>query len=102
MRSKGAEIVCICDAWVPHSRQLTNDLRTDYMGSFTYDVITLGGGGGFQMMTVDDEGEGVFGQWWRHLRNPKFLGFYREFFLNFPKNLQNQDESFQLFKEIFT
>ena len=27
-------------------------------GSFTYDVITLGGGGGFQMMTIDDEGEG--------------------------------------------
>ena len=26
-------------------------------GSFTYDVITLGGGG-FQMMTIDDEGEG--------------------------------------------
>ena len=34
------------------------------MGSFTYDVITLGGGGGFQMMTIDDEGEGGggFGQ----------------------------------------
>ena len=33
------------------------------MGSFTYDVITLGGGGGFQMMTIDDEGEGgCFGQ----------------------------------------
>ena len=32
-------------------------------GSFTYDVITLGGGGGFQMMTIDDEGEGgCFGQ----------------------------------------
>ena len=32
-------------------------------GSFTYDVITLGGGGGFQMMTIDDEGEGGgFGQ----------------------------------------
>ena len=30
-----------------------------YKGSFTYDVITLGGGGGgFQMMTIDDEGEG--------------------------------------------
>ena len=33
------------------------------MGSFTYDVITLGGGGGFQMMTIDDEGgRGGFGQ----------------------------------------
>ena len=30
-----------------------------FKGSFTYDVITLGGGGGgFQMMTIDDEGEG--------------------------------------------
>ena len=53
-------------------------------GSFTYDVITLGGGGGgFQMMTIDDEGEGgvlanddvitgttIFG---------KFLGFSKNF-----------------------
>ena len=29
-----------------------------FKGSFTYDVITLGGGGGFQMMTIDDEGVG--------------------------------------------
>ena len=58
------------------------------------------------MMTIDDEGEGgvlanddvitgttIFG---------KFLGFFKEFFQNFLKNLQNQDKNFQLFKEIFT
>ena len=58
------------------------------------------------MMTIDDEGEGgvlanddvitettIFG---------KFLGFFKEFFLNFPKNLQNLDKNFQFFKEIFT
>ena len=58
------------------------------------------------MMTIDDEGEGgvlanddvitgttIFG---------KFFGFFKEFFHNFPKNLQNLDKNFQLFKEIFT
>ena len=58
------------------------------------------------MMTIDDEGEGgvlanddvitrttIFG---------KFLGFFKEFFQNFPKNLQNLDKNFQLSEEIFT
>ena len=87
------------------SRDVTTHISRCTKGSFTYDVITLGGGGGFQMMTNDDEGEGgvlanddviigttIFG---------KFLGFIIEFFLNFLKNLQNLDKNFQLFKEIF-
>ena len=58
------------------------------------------------MMTIDNEGEGgvlanddvitgttFFGQ---------FLGFFKEFSKIFPKNLQNLDKNFQLFKEIFT
>ena len=49
------------------------------------------------MMTIDDEGEGgalanddvitgttIFG---------KFLGFFKEFFQNFPKNLRNLDKN---------
>ena len=56
------------------------------------------------MMTIDDEGEGgvlanddvitgitFFG---------KFLGFFKELFQNFPKNSQNLNKNFQLFKEI--
>ena len=54
------------------------------MGSFTYDVITLGVGG-FQMMTIDDEGEGGSGQRWRHHRNPEFLVDFWDFSKNFPK-----------------
>ena len=30
------------------------------------------------------------------------LGFFKEFFQNFPKNLQNLDKNFQLSEEIFT
>ena len=32
--------------------------KTLYKGSFTNDVIDLGGRGGFQIMTADDRGEG--------------------------------------------
>ena len=57
------------------------------------------------MMTIDDEGEGGV------LANDdvitgttnfgKFLVFFKEFFQNFPKNLQNLEKNFRLFKEIF-
>ena len=68
------------------------------MGSFTYDVITLGGGGGFQMMTIDDEGEGgvlanddvIIGTtiFWQ------IFGIFQRIFQNFPKN-------FKIWTEIF-
>ena len=53
-------------------------------GSFTYDVITLGGGGGFQMMTIDDEGEG--GGFWPMMtssQKPQIFGIFRGIFPKF-------------------
>ena len=32
----------------------------------------------------------------------KFLGFFKEFFQNFPKSLRNLGKNFLLFEEIFT
>ena len=54
------------------------------------------------MMTIDDEGEG--GVWPMMTSSQKFkiFGILQGIFQNFPKNLQNQDKNFQLFKEIFT
>ena len=51
------------------------------------------------MMT---RGRGVFWPMMTSSQEPQFLGFFKEFFQNFPKNLQNLDKNFQLSEEILT
>ena len=60
------------------------------------------GGGGFQMMTIDDEGEG--GVWPMMASSQKSkifgksLGFFWVFYLIFPQNFQIQDKNLSKFK----
>ena len=100
MRSKGAEIVCICDAWVPHSRQLTNDLRTDYMGSFTYDVITLGGEGVSKWWRLMTRGGGVWPMMTSSQKS-KIFGILQGIFLKFSEKFTKSGRKFSTFQGNF-
>ena len=63
------------------------------LGSFTYDVITLGGGGGgFQMMTIDDEGRGGVLTNNDVITGTQFFGKFLRFFKKFSKIFQKINE----------
>ena len=57
-------------------------------GSFTYYVIKEGEGG-FQMITLDYEGEGGFAQWLRNQKYSYFSQIFTKFWANFVSDFQN-------------